>query len=210
MVKVALLDRRQELEKKIERLRLEEQLAVAQVRERVYTEIESGVKEVLSPPPKLPSEAFLVGTSPFLDPSFHTVSSAFITPSVKSAMMANVSDSACFHDAPATQMPPKLMQRPFATENHVPDIQQSSTPMSRRKSNRSHRKISSLTSSNGQRPCHVDNRTLSQLKITPPPISNVQGLFNFRDQTLLWPSPVSTTCIKVRSNSVAFFKNRTS
>ena len=40
MAKVAMLEQRQELEKKAERLRLEEQLAVAQVRERVFAEID--------------------------------------------------------------------------------------------------------------------------------------------------------------------------
>ena len=43
--KVALLEQRQELEKKAERLCLEEQLAVAQVCERVFEEIENGAKD---------------------------------------------------------------------------------------------------------------------------------------------------------------------
>jgi len=60
MAKVAMLEYRQELEKRIERLRLEEQLALAQVCECEYAEFESGDKEDLSPPPKLPSETFRV------------------------------------------------------------------------------------------------------------------------------------------------------
>ncbi|PFX13125.1 hypothetical protein AWC38_SpisGene22820 [Stylophora pistillata] len=46
-----MLEQGQELEKKAERLRLEEQLAVAQVRERVFAEIENGAKEDLSHQP---------------------------------------------------------------------------------------------------------------------------------------------------------------
>ena len=134
--KVAMLERRQELEKRIERLRLEEQLALAQVRERVYAEIESGAKEDFSPPPKLPTETLRVGKTPLSGPSLRTISSAFITPSVSSTMPTITSDFAGFHDAPATQMPQKLKQRPkvnpFATED---DIQQSSTPIPHRNSN---------------------------------------------------------------------------
>ena len=139
MAKVAMLERRQELEKRIERLRLEEQLALAQVRERIYAEFESGDKEDLSPPPKLPSETFRVEEFPFSEPSFRTVSSAFITPGVTSTIAADVSDSAVFHDVPGKQIPPEPTQRPkfnpFAATDYVLDIQQSTTPMSRRKSN---------------------------------------------------------------------------
>ena len=46
-----MLEQMQELEKKAERLRLKEQLAVAQVRERVFAEIENGAKEDLSHQP---------------------------------------------------------------------------------------------------------------------------------------------------------------
>ena len=70
MAKVALLERRQELEKRIERLRLEEQLALAQVRERVYAEFESGDKEDLSPPSKLPSKPFVLKNFRFLSRLF--------------------------------------------------------------------------------------------------------------------------------------------
>ena len=139
MAKVAVLERRQELEKRIERLRLEEQLALAQVRERVYAEFESGDEEDLSPPPKLPSETFRVEEFPFSEPSFRTVSSTFITPGVTSTIAADVSDSAVFHDVPGKQMPseptqcPKL--NPFAATDYVLDIQQSTMPMSHRKSN---------------------------------------------------------------------------
>ena len=139
MAKVAMLERRQELEKRIERLRLEEQLALAQVRERVYAEFESGDKEGLSPPSKLPSETFRVEGFPFSEPSFRIVSSAFITPGVTSTIAADVSDSAVFHDVPGKQMPPEPTQRPklnpFAATDYVLDIHQSTTPMSRRKSN---------------------------------------------------------------------------
>ena len=44
-----MLEKRKELEKKVEKLRLEEKfIAVARVREGVFAEIESGVKEDLS------------------------------------------------------------------------------------------------------------------------------------------------------------------
>ena len=61
------------LEKRIERLRLEEQLALAQVRERVYAEIESGAKEDFSSPPKLPTETLRVGNTPLSGPSLRTI-----------------------------------------------------------------------------------------------------------------------------------------
>jgi len=53
MAKVAMFEQRQELEKKAERLCLVEQLAVAQVRERVFTEIENDIKEDLSHQPEM-------------------------------------------------------------------------------------------------------------------------------------------------------------
>ena len=74
MAKVAMLEQRQELEKKAERLRLEEQLAVAQVRECVFAEIENGIKEDLSNQPELPSEALcapgLSLSGPFFPPVY--------------------------------------------------------------------------------------------------------------------------------------------
>ena len=137
--KVAMLECRQELEKRIERLRLEEQLALAQVHECVYAEFESGDKKDLTPPSKLPSKTFRVEEFPFSEPSFRTVSSAFITPGVTSTIAADVTDSAVFHDVPGKQMPPEPTQRPklnlFAATDYVLDIHQSTTPMSRRKSN---------------------------------------------------------------------------
>ena len=77
MAKVTMLEQRQELEKKAERLRLEEQLAVAQVRERVFAEIENGVKEDLSHQPEIPSEASRVPGISLSGPSFLSVSSIF-------------------------------------------------------------------------------------------------------------------------------------
>ena len=52
MAKVPMLEQKQELEKKAERLHLEEQLAVAHVRERVFgAEMENGIEEGLSHQP---------------------------------------------------------------------------------------------------------------------------------------------------------------
>ena len=71
MAKVAMLEQRQELEKRAERLRLEEQLAVAQVRERVFaSEMENGVKEDLIHQPEMPPEAFRVPGSSLPGPFF--------------------------------------------------------------------------------------------------------------------------------------------
>ena len=133
MAKVAMLEQRQELEKKSERLRLEEQLAVAQVRERVFAEIENGVevvKEDLSHQPELPSQAFRAPGFSLSGPSFPPASSIHTIPRAASNTVTNVNVAAGSHhdDAPAIQAPPKPTQRtaklnPLAPEFHVADVQ---------------------------------------------------------------------------------------
>ena len=75
--KVALLERKQELEQKAERLRLEEQLAVAEARERAYAEIENGAmgeelstSNVPSVQPKVPQPESYPQLNPLV-PEFH-------------------------------------------------------------------------------------------------------------------------------------------
>jgi len=110
IAKVAMLEQRQELERKAKRLRLEEQLAVAQVRERVFTEIENGVKEDLSHQLEVPSEASRVPGFSLSGPSCPPVSSTYTVPSATSNTVTNVNFTAGFHDdAPVTQTPPKPM-----------------------------------------------------------------------------------------------------
>ena len=133
MAKVAMLEQRQELEKKFERLRLEEQLAVAQVHERVFAEIENGVEDVkedLSHQPKLPSQAFLVPEFSLSGPSFPPVSSIYTIPRATLNTVTNMNVTAGLHhdDAPAIQAPPKLTQytaklNPLTPEFHVADVQ---------------------------------------------------------------------------------------
>ena len=133
MAKVAMLEQRQELEKKSERLRLEEQLAVAQVRERVSAEIENGVEDVkedLSHQPKLPSQAFCAPGLSLSGPSFPPASSIHTIPRAASNTVTNVNVAAGSHhdDAPAIQAPPKLTQHtaklnPLAPEFHVANVQ---------------------------------------------------------------------------------------
>ena len=94
MAKVAMLEQRQELEKKAERLRLEEQLGVAQVRERVFTEIENGVNEDLSNQPEMPSETFRVPGLPLSGPSFPPITSIYTIPRVASNTVTNVNVTA--------------------------------------------------------------------------------------------------------------------
>ena len=135
MAKVAMLEQRQELEKKFERLHvcLEEQLAVAQVRESVFAEIENSVEDVkedLSHQPKLPSQAFRVPGFSLSGPSFPPVSSIYTIPRATSKTVTNVNVTAGLHhdEAPAIQAPPKPTQHtaklnPLAPEFHVPDVQ---------------------------------------------------------------------------------------
>jgi len=129
IAKVAMLEQRQELERKAKRLRLEEQLAVAQVRERVFTEIENGVKEDLSHQLEVPSEASRVPGFSLSGPSCPPVSSTYTVPSATSNTVTNVNFTAGFHDdAPVTQTPPKPMRHPtklnpLAPEFHVADTQ---------------------------------------------------------------------------------------
>ena len=125
MAKVAILEQRQELEKKAERLRLEELLAVAQVRERVLAEIENSVKEDLSNQPELPSEAFRVPALSLSGPSFPPVTSIYTIPRVASNTVTNENVTAGLQDdAPAIQAPPKptvhpVRLNPLAPEFHV-------------------------------------------------------------------------------------------
>ena len=133
MAKVAMLEQRQELEKKSERLHLEEQLAVAQVRERVFAEIENGVEDVkedLSRQPELPSQAFRAPGFSLSGPSFPPASSIHTIPRAASNTVTNVNVAAGSHhdDAPAIQAPPKPTQHtaklnPLAPEFHVADMQ---------------------------------------------------------------------------------------
>ena len=108
MARVAILEQKKELEKKVEKLRLEEQLAVARVREGVFEEIESGVKGYSSVRQKMPPEAFRVPGSSFSGPFYPTVSSIYTAPTVSSNTATYVNFSADSYDAPAIQNPPKL------------------------------------------------------------------------------------------------------
>lgn len=121
MAKVAMLEQRQELEKRAERSRLEEQLAVAQVRERVFAEIENGVKEDLSHQLELPPEASRVPGFSLSGPYFPPVSSTYAAPSVTSNTVTNVNFTAGFHDAPAIQTPPEPAGKlnPLAPESPI-------------------------------------------------------------------------------------------
>ena len=104
MAKVAMLEQRQELEKRAERLRLEEQLAVAQVRERVFaSEMENGVKEDLIHQPEMPPEAFRVPGSSLPGPFFQPVSNIYTVPSAAMNTVRNVNFTTGLHDdAPVT------------------------------------------------------------------------------------------------------------
>ena len=137
MARVAILEQKKELEKKVEKLRLEEQLAVARVRERVFAEIESGVKDNSSVRQEIPPEAFRVPGSSFSGPFYPTVSSTYTAPTVSSNTATNVNFSAVFYDAPAIQTPPKPMQHPsmnsLAPEFHSAEFKQDTEPVQRPK-----------------------------------------------------------------------------
>ena len=124
MAKVAMLEQKQELEKKAERLRLEEQLSVAHVRERVFAaEMENGAKEDLSHQPEMPPEAFRVPGSPLPRPSFSPVSSLYTVPSAMMNTVTNVNFTAGFDDdAPLTQAPPKPMRQPVKLNPLAPEF----------------------------------------------------------------------------------------
>ena len=109
MAKVAMLEQMQELEKNAERLRLEEQLAVAQVCERVFAEIENGVKDNLSNQQEIAFRSFSrSGTVSLPGTSFPPVSSIYTIPRVALNTVTNVNVTAGLHDSPAIQAPPKL------------------------------------------------------------------------------------------------------
>jgi len=128
MARVATLEQKKELEKKFEKLRLEEQLTVARLREGVFAEIESGVKDNSSVRQEMPPEAFRVPGSSFSGPFYPTVSSTYTTPTVSSNTATNMNFSADFYDAPAIQTSPKPMQHPnlnpLAPEFHSAEFQQ--------------------------------------------------------------------------------------
>ena len=131
MTRVAMLERRQELEKTAERLRLEEQLEVARVRERVYAEIENGVKEDLNPQPITPTESSRVQGNPFLPPSITSVSNTFTTPVTFTTPIVTSTRTASYttghFDSPEVRIPSNLVQRPklntSAAGFQVADIQ---------------------------------------------------------------------------------------
>ena len=88
MARVALLEKRKELELRVEKLRLEEQSAVARVREGLFAEIERGVGDVDSTgrqelSPKDSSVQACTSSGPFL----LTSSSAYTSPTVTSNTM---------------------------------------------------------------------------------------------------------------------------
>ena len=134
MARVAMLDKRKELELRVEKLRLEEQLAVARVREGVFAEIERGVGDVDSTgrqelSPKDSSVQASTPSGPFLP----TSSSAYTSPTVTSNTMTKVSFTADLYDAPMIQTPPKPMQHPslnpFAPEFHIAEMKQDTEPL---------------------------------------------------------------------------------
>ena len=137
MARVAILEQKKELEKKVEKLRLEEQLAVARVREGVFAEIESGVKDNSSVRQEMPPEAFRVPGSSFSGPFYPTVSSTYAAPTVSSNTATNVNFSADFYGAPAIQTPPKPMQYPslnsLAPKFHFAEFKQDTEPVQRPK-----------------------------------------------------------------------------
>jgi len=137
MVRVAMLEQKKELEKKVEKFRLEEQLAVARVRDGVFPEIESDVKDNSSVRQEMPPEAFRVPVSSLSGLFYPTVSSTYTAPTVSSNTSTNVNLSVDFYDAPAIQTPPKPMQHPslnsLAPELHSAEFQQDTEPVQRPK-----------------------------------------------------------------------------
>ena len=125
------------MEKKVEKFRLEEQLAVARAREGVFAEIESDVKDNSSVRQEMPPEAFRVPGSSLSGPFYLIVSSTYTAPTVSSNTSTNVNLSADFYDAPAIQTPPKPMQHPslnsLAPELHSAEFQQDTEPVQRPK-----------------------------------------------------------------------------
>ena len=133
-----MLEKRKELEKKVEKLRLEEQLAVAHVREGVFAEIESGVKDDLSVPKELPLKASSVQGSTISGPSYSTVSSTYTAPTAVPLNTAtNMNFIAEPYGAPVIQTPPEPMQyprlNPLAPEFHVAETRQGTEPVGRPK-----------------------------------------------------------------------------
>ena len=101
-----MLEKRKELELRVEKLRLEEQLAVARVREGVFAEIERGVSDADSTgrqelSPKDSSVQAFTSSGPFLP----TSSSAYTSPAVTSNTMTKVSFTADLYDAPIILTP---------------------------------------------------------------------------------------------------------
>ena len=143
MTRVAMLERRQELEKTAERLRLEEQLEVARVRERVYAEIENGVKEDLDPQSITPTESSRVLGNPFLPPSFTSVSSTYTTPVTFTTPIVTSTRATSYttghFNPPGVRIPSNAVQRPkfntSAAGIQVADMQKTSKPVQYSKSN---------------------------------------------------------------------------
>ena len=120
MARVAMLEKRKELELRVEKLRLEEQSAVARVREGLFAEIERGVGDVDSTGrQELSTKDSSVQACTSSGPFLLTSSSAYTSPTVTSNTMTKVSFTADLYDAPMIQTPPKPMQHPslnpFAT-----------------------------------------------------------------------------------------------
>ena len=132
--RVAILEKRKELELRVEKLSLEEQLAVARLREGVFAEIERGVGDADSTgrqelSPKDCSVQASTSSGLFLP----TSSSAYTSPAVTSNTMTKVSFTADLYDAPMIQTPPKPMQQsslnPFSPEFHVGETKQDTEPL---------------------------------------------------------------------------------
>ena len=138
MTRVAMLEKRKELEKKVEKLRLGEQLAVARVREGVFAETESGVKDDLGVPKELLLKASFVQESTVSGSSHLTVSSTYTAPTAVPLNTAtNMNFIAEPYGAPVIQTPPEPMQyprlNPLAPEFHVAEIRQDTEPVGRTK-----------------------------------------------------------------------------
>ena len=130
-----MLEKRKELELRVEKLRLEEQLAVACVREGfVFAEIGRGVGDAdTNDRQELSAKDFSVQASTSPGPFLPTSSSAYTSLAVTSNTMTKVSFTAGLYDSPMIQTPPKPMQHPslnpFAPEFHVSEMKQDTEPL---------------------------------------------------------------------------------
>ena len=108
------------------------------MREGVFAEIESGVKDDLSVPKELPIKASSVQGSTVSGPSYPTVSSTYTAPTAVPLNTAtNMNFIAEPYGAPVIQTPPEPMQypklNPLAPEFHVAEIGQGTEPVGRPK-----------------------------------------------------------------------------